>query len=97
MAYIGLGQVGNGAGGFGFYIAADNGGDEAAQGGGEISGREVVAGEEVGQVSAEFFCGTGASFFLAARTDHLAGARWEEKASACSARNDSSRVLRRCS
>jgi hypothetical protein len=24
-----LGQVGNGAGGFGFYIAADNGGDEA--------------------------------------------------------------------
>ncbi len=27
--------------------------------------------------------------FLAAQADHLAGARWEEKASACSARNDS--------
>jgi hypothetical protein len=27
--------------------------------------------------------------FLAAQADHLAGARWEEKASACFARNDS--------
>ncbi len=43
-----LDQVGDGAGGFGFYIAADNGGDEACQGGAEIAGGEVVAGEEVG-------------------------------------------------
>src|SRR5216684_3460132 len=43
----GLGQVGDGVGGFGFYIAADNGGDEACQGGAEIAGGEVVAGEEV--------------------------------------------------
>jgi hypothetical protein len=35
-------------GGFGFYIAADNGGDEACQGGAEIAGGEVVAGEEAG-------------------------------------------------
>jgi len=57
-------QVGDGVGGFGFYIAADNGGDEARQGGAEIAGGEVFAGEEVGQVFAEFFCGAGAGFFL---------------------------------
>jgi hypothetical protein len=43
-----LDQVGDGVGGFGFYIAADNSGDEARQGSAEIAGREVVAGEEVG-------------------------------------------------
>ncbi len=63
-----LGQVGDGVGGFGFYIAADNGGDEACQGGAEIAGGEVVAGEEVVQVFAEFLCGAGAGagagFFL---------------------------------
>ncbi len=60
----GLGQVGDGAGGSGFYIAADNGGDEASQGGAEIAGGEVVAGEEVVQVFAEFLRGAGAGFFL---------------------------------
>src|SRR6267142_6862857 len=59
-----LGQIGDGAGGSGFYIAADYGGDEACQGGAEIAGGEVVAGEEVGQVFAEFFSGTGSGFFL---------------------------------
>ena len=59
-----LHQVGDGVGGFGFYIAADNGGDETCQGGAEIAGGEVVAGEEVGQVFAERFCGAGAGFFL---------------------------------
>jgi hypothetical protein len=48
-----LRQVCDGAGGSGFYIAADHGGDEASQGGAEIAGGEVVAGEEVGQVFAE--------------------------------------------
>ena len=43
-----LNQVGDGVGGFGFHIAADHGGDEACQGGAEIAGGEVVAGEEVG-------------------------------------------------
>ena len=42
-----LHQVGDGVGGFGFYIAADDGGDEAGQGGAEIAGGEIVAGEEV--------------------------------------------------
>src|SRR6266851_9279613 len=59
-----LGQVGDGASGSGFYIAADNGGDEASQGGAEIAGREVVAGEKVGEVFAEFLRGAGAGFFL---------------------------------
>jgi len=59
-----LGQVGDSVGGFGFYIAADNGGDEVGQGGAEIAGGEVVAGEEVGQVFAERFCGAGSGFFL---------------------------------
>src|SRR6266478_2315004 len=59
-----LDQVGDGVGGFGFYIAAHNGGDEACQGGAEIAGGEVVAGEEVGQVFAEFLCGAGSGFFL---------------------------------
>jgi hypothetical protein len=43
-----LGQVGDGVGGLGLYVAADNGGDETRQGGAEIAGGEVVAGEEVG-------------------------------------------------
>jgi len=60
----GLGHVSNGAGGFGFYIAADNGGDEACQGGAEIAGGEVVAGEEEVQVFAEFLRGAGPGFFL---------------------------------
>ena len=59
-----LGQVGDGAGGSGFYIAADNGGDEASQGGAEIAGGEVVAGKEVGQVFAERLSSVGAGFFL---------------------------------
>jgi len=59
-----LGQVGDGAGGSGFYIAADNGGDEARQGSAEIAGGKVVAGEEVGQVFAECLCGAGSRFFL---------------------------------
>ena len=73
-----LGEVGDGVGGFGFYIAADNGGDEACQGGAEIAGGEVVAGEEVGQVFAEFFCGAGSGFFLGvveAEAGIFAGAR----------------------
>jgi hypothetical protein len=74
----GLGHVGDGAGGSGFYIAADNGGDEACQGGAEIAGGEVVTGEEVVQVFAEFLRGAGAGFFLGvveAEAGIFAGAR----------------------
>src|SRR5438132_137541 len=59
-----LGQVGDGTGGSGFDVAAEDGGDEASEGGAEIAGGEIVAGEEVGQVFAEGFGGAGASFFL---------------------------------
>ncbi len=59
-----LRQVGYGVGGSGFYIAADHGGDEASQGGAEIAGGEVVAGEEVVEVFAEFLRGAGSGFFL---------------------------------
>src|SRR5882762_10093421 len=59
-----LRQVGGGTGGSGFYITADDCGDETPQGGAEITGGEVVAGEEVGQVFAERFRGAGAGFFL---------------------------------
>jgi hypothetical protein len=48
-----LGQIGDGAGGSGFYIAAEDGGDEASQGGAEIAGGKVITGEEVGKVFAE--------------------------------------------
>ena len=42
-----LDQVGDGVGGLGLYIAADDGGDETCEGGAEIAGGEVIAGEEV--------------------------------------------------
>src|SRR5260370_31970111 len=73
-----LGQVGDGAGGSGFDVAADHGGDESSQGGAEIAGGEVVAGEEVGEVFAEFLRGAGAGFFLGvveAEMGIFAGAR----------------------
>ncbi len=60
----GLHQVGDGVGGSGFDIAAEDGGDEAPEGGTEIAGGEVVAGEEVVEVFAEFISGAGAGFFL---------------------------------
>ena len=73
-----LGHVGDGAGDLGFYIAADYGGDETAQGGAEIAGGEVVAGEVVGQVLAETLSGAGSGFFLGvveAEVGMFAGAR----------------------
>jgi hypothetical protein len=59
-----LGQVSDGAGEFGFYIAADHGGDEARGGGAEIAGGKVVAGEEVGEVFGESFGGLGTGLLL---------------------------------
>ena len=73
-----LGHVGDGAGDLGFYVAANDGGDEAAQGGAEIAGGKVVAGEVVGQVFAEILCGAGLGFFfgvVGAETGIVARAR----------------------
>ena len=50
----GLGKIGEGAGGARFYIALENGGDEAAEGGAEIVSGEVFAGEEIGEFAGEF-------------------------------------------
>jgi hypothetical protein len=58
-----LGQVGEGASGFGFYFAADDGGEEAGQGGAEIAGGKVLAGEEIGEIAAEFIGGAGLGVF----------------------------------
>jgi hypothetical protein len=59
-----LRHVGDGAGDLGFDVAADHGGDEAAQSGAEIAGGEIFAGEVAGQFCAETLRGTGASFLF---------------------------------
>ena len=58
----GLGEIGEGAGGAGLDIAASYADDEAAEGGAEIAGGEVLAGEEIGQVAAELIGGAGLGF-----------------------------------
>jgi hypothetical protein len=58
-----LAEVGEGAGGAGLNVAADDGGQEAAEGGAEIAGGKVLAGEEIGQFAGEFMGGTGLRVF----------------------------------
>jgi hypothetical protein len=58
----GLGEIGEGAGRTGLGVAASYADDEAAEGGAEIAGGEVFAGEEIGQVAAEFIGGAGLRF-----------------------------------
>ena len=43
----GLREIGDGARGAGFDVAADDGGQEAAESGAEIAGGKVLAGEEI--------------------------------------------------
>jgi len=58
----GLGEIGEGAGGARFYIALEDGGEEAAEGGAEIVGGEALSGEEIGQFAGEFIGGAGLGF-----------------------------------
>ena len=58
-----LGEIGEGSGGAGFNVAADDGGQEAAEGGAEIAGGKVLAGEEIGEVTGEFIGGAGLGVF----------------------------------
>src|SRR5260370_31244187 len=88
-----LDQVGDGVGGSGFYFAADNGGDEACQGGAEIAGGKVVAGEEVGEVFAEFFCGVGAGLLLGV-VEAEAGMFGDARSAATAAIRESGRTQR---
>src|SRR5260370_36705245 len=58
-----LGEIGEGAGGAGLNVATDDGGQEAAEGGAEITGGEVLAGEEIGQFAGELIGGAGSRVF----------------------------------
>jgi hypothetical protein len=58
-----LGEIGEGAGGAGLNVAANDGGQEAAEGGAEIAGGEVFTGEEIGQFAGEFIGGAGLGVF----------------------------------
>jgi hypothetical protein len=55
----GLAQISEGGGSFGFDLPLGSGGEKAAQGGGEIAGREITAGEERGDIAAHFLGGLG--------------------------------------
>ena len=59
-----LHHVGDGARGFGLDFAAQDRGDDGGESGAEITGGEVVTGEEAGEVRGEFFGGVGASLLL---------------------------------
>jgi len=58
-----LREIGEGAGGAGLNVAADDGGQEAAEGGAEIAGGKILAGEEIGQFAGEFIGGAGLGVF----------------------------------
>jgi hypothetical protein len=60
----GLGEIGKGACGAGFYIALSHGDEDAAKSGVEVVGGEIVRGEEIGEVVGERFGGAGAGLFL---------------------------------
>jgi hypothetical protein len=47
----------------GLIVAANDGGQEAAEGGAEIAGGEVFTGEEIGQFAGEFIGGAGLGVF----------------------------------
>jgi len=73
----GLGEIGEGAGGARLDVAADDGGQEAAEGGAEIAGGEVFTGEEIGEVAGEFTGGAGLGVFagvVGAEVGMMAGA-----------------------
>jgi hypothetical protein len=52
-----LGEIGDGAGSFGFYITANEGGDQAAQGRAEVAGGDELSGKKIGEILSEFFGG----------------------------------------
>jgi hypothetical protein len=58
-----LGEIGEGAGVAGLDVAAEDGGQEAAEGGAEIAGGEVLTGEEIGQFSGKFIGNAGLGVF----------------------------------
>jgi len=57
-----LGEIGEGARRARLDVASDDGGQEAPEGGAEIAGGKVLAGE-IGEVTGEFIGGAGLGFF----------------------------------
>src|ERR1700719_3221161 len=55
----GLGEVGEGGGGFGFDLALGYGGEEVTKGGAEIARGDEAAGEMIGDILAGFLAGEG--------------------------------------
>ncbi len=58
-----LGEIGEGARRARLDVASDDGGQEAPEGGAEIAGGKVLAGEEIGEVTGEFIGGAGLGVF----------------------------------
>ena len=58
----GLAEISEGGGGFGFYVALGDGGEEASEGGGEVAGGHEAAGKVIGDVLAGFPAGEGLRF-----------------------------------
>ena len=57
-----LSKIGDGAGSFGFYITANEGGDQAAQGDAEVAGGNVLSGKKIGKILSEFIGGESLGF-----------------------------------
>lgn len=60
----GLGEVGEGACGARLQVAASDRDEDTAEGGVEVVGGEIVAGEEVREIFGEVFVGAELSFFF---------------------------------
>ena len=60
----GLGEIGEGAGGARLYVTASDSYEDVAEGGVEVIGGEIVAGEEVREIFGESFVGAELGFFL---------------------------------
>ena len=60
----GLGEVGECAGGARLYVTPSDGDENAAEGGVEVVGGEIVAGEEESEIVGHFLGGAELGFFL---------------------------------
>jgi hypothetical protein len=60
----GLGEVGESACGARFQVAASYGDEDATEGGVEVVGGEIVAGEEEREIFADFLVGAELGFFF---------------------------------
>src|SRR5229473_4732677 len=75
----GLAEIGEGGGGFGFYVALGDGGEEASEGGGEVAGGHEAAGKVIGDVLAGFPAGEGLRFLAGVEGAEIgiAGLAWK--------------------